>query len=213
MHPDEVSLLRAVCDAPDDDAPRLVYADWLDDTGDAACVARAEFIRLQIRIEGVPADDPRRAVFEQRAWQLLHDHNPTWLASMGMKLWGVRYRRGFLELATTRSDLILANPEWFALQPIIELEVQLDQNCWQLVLDMLTQQARTETNDQLAAAWQRACAKDPRLTLIQSGNEAEALGWHPLIQRVRELRLSVDWRLYRDEVGLMPGTLIPREEF
>ncbi|MGL4555777.1 MAG: TIGR02996 domain-containing protein, partial [Gemmataceae bacterium] len=30
---------------PDDDGPRLIYADWLDEAGDEA---RAEFIRLQI---------------------------------------------------------------------------------------------------------------------------------------------------------------------
>jgi uncharacterized protein (TIGR02996 family) len=31
--PDEVALLRAVLSSPDDDAPRLVYADWCDEYG------------------------------------------------------------------------------------------------------------------------------------------------------------------------------------
>jgi len=39
-------LLQAIVDAPDDDAPRLIYADWLDDQGEAL---RAEFIRLHCR--------------------------------------------------------------------------------------------------------------------------------------------------------------------
>jgi uncharacterized protein (TIGR02996 family) len=36
-------LLPAVLAAPDDDLPRLVYADALEEAGD---VARAEFIRV-----------------------------------------------------------------------------------------------------------------------------------------------------------------------
>ena len=40
----ENSFLRAVIESPDDDAPRLIYADWLDDHGDPE---RADFIRVQ----------------------------------------------------------------------------------------------------------------------------------------------------------------------
>jgi uncharacterized protein (TIGR02996 family) len=45
--PECVALLRAIAATPDDDTPRLVFADWLDEnsTGDADA-ARAEFIRL-----------------------------------------------------------------------------------------------------------------------------------------------------------------------
>lgn len=41
------SLLRAVCERPFDDGPRLVYADWLDEHGERER-ERAEYIRLQI---------------------------------------------------------------------------------------------------------------------------------------------------------------------
>src|SRR5262245_10028348 len=41
------ALLRAVCENPDDDTPRLVFADWLQENGEED---RAEFIRLQIRL-------------------------------------------------------------------------------------------------------------------------------------------------------------------
>ena len=43
----ERSLLDAVLENPDDDLPRLVYADYLDENGDPK---RAEFIRAQIAI-------------------------------------------------------------------------------------------------------------------------------------------------------------------
>ncbi len=38
------AFLAAILDAPDDDAPRLIYADWLDEQGQCE---RAEFIRVQ----------------------------------------------------------------------------------------------------------------------------------------------------------------------
>jgi uncharacterized protein (TIGR02996 family) len=47
-YPDWELLLRAICAAPDDDLPRLVAADWLDENGEPE---RAEFIRVQIERE------------------------------------------------------------------------------------------------------------------------------------------------------------------
>lgn len=42
MSPDERELLRHICDHPDDDLPRLVYADWREETGEPARIGRAE---------------------------------------------------------------------------------------------------------------------------------------------------------------------------
>jgi uncharacterized protein (TIGR02996 family) len=33
LHPDAEALIRAIFDRPSDDTPKLVLADWLDDTG------------------------------------------------------------------------------------------------------------------------------------------------------------------------------------
>ena len=51
---DGQALRRAVCAAPDDDLPRLVLADYLDESGDAADADRAAFIRAQCEMERVP---------------------------------------------------------------------------------------------------------------------------------------------------------------
>lgn len=48
-------LLRAILDDPDDDAPRLVYADWLEEHGDAD---HANFIRAQVELARVPDYHP-----------------------------------------------------------------------------------------------------------------------------------------------------------
>ena len=48
---DELALLKAVASRPDDDLPRLVYADWLDEHGRGE---RAEFIRCSRPPRAVP---------------------------------------------------------------------------------------------------------------------------------------------------------------
>jgi uncharacterized protein (TIGR02996 family) len=50
---DREALLQTILDNPDDDLPRLIFADWLEETGEPSNVARAEFIRLQCKI-GIP---------------------------------------------------------------------------------------------------------------------------------------------------------------
>ncbi len=62
---EEAALLRAVVEAPDDDAPRLVYADWLLERGDT----RGELITLQC--EMAHASGARRDELERRAKAIL----------------------------------------------------------------------------------------------------------------------------------------------
>jgi uncharacterized protein (TIGR02996 family) len=44
MTPDD-AFVQDILDHPEDDAPRLVYADWLEEHGQGP---HAEFIRLQV---------------------------------------------------------------------------------------------------------------------------------------------------------------------
>lgn len=44
---DHDAFLRTICENPLDDAPRLIYADWLEERGEGE---RAEFIRCQIEL-------------------------------------------------------------------------------------------------------------------------------------------------------------------
>jgi uncharacterized protein (TIGR02996 family) len=53
----EAGLLAAICERPEDDGPRLVYADWLDEHGEGD---RASFIRVQCelaRLQKYQVDD------------------------------------------------------------------------------------------------------------------------------------------------------------
>src|SRR5436190_19415841 len=49
------ALFEAILAEPDDDAPRLVYSDWLEEHGDHE---RAEFIRVQCRLANLSPADP-----------------------------------------------------------------------------------------------------------------------------------------------------------
>ncbi len=54
----DAAFLRAVCEEPHSDTPRLVFSDWLEEQGGADSAARAEFIRVQIELArrfGAPA--------------------------------------------------------------------------------------------------------------------------------------------------------------
>src|SRR5262245_41544746 len=46
--PELIALLDAVKDNPDEDTPRLVLADWLDEQDNPLDAERAKFIRAQI---------------------------------------------------------------------------------------------------------------------------------------------------------------------
>jgi len=45
----EEAFLRAICEEPDDDAHRLIYADWLDERGQATAMTSAVFSRRHCR--------------------------------------------------------------------------------------------------------------------------------------------------------------------
>src|SRR5262249_33825983 len=62
MNAEQQALLRTIFDNPDDDAPRLVFADWLEERGEPDEIARAHLIRRQIAISA--ADPDRSSAFQ-----------------------------------------------------------------------------------------------------------------------------------------------------
>src|SRR5262249_23712761 len=92
----EASLLHAICENPDDDTPRLVYSDWLEEHGE---LARAEFIRLQIELARMPPYDPRRLDLEERASVYEELYGESWQPEIPEEVPALdSYRRGFLAL-------------------------------------------------------------------------------------------------------------------
>jgi uncharacterized protein (TIGR02996 family) len=79
---------------PDEDHPRLILADWLEDHGDSA---RAEFIRLQCR-QGTDDDDPLAWPDRDRAHDLLAQHGSAWLGPLQRRGWQCSFRRGLIQV-------------------------------------------------------------------------------------------------------------------
>ena len=90
MSADRLAFVKAVIAAPDDDLPRMVFADWLDEHSDP----RGEFIRLQI-------DRHRRGGrgIGPREYELLVEHEPAWRGELPEGCDAVRFRRGFIDKA------------------------------------------------------------------------------------------------------------------
>lgn len=119
MTADERAFLTAIIAAPDDDLPRLVYADWLDEH-DAA--ARAEFIRTECQIQHLEPGHPERAFLFARRDQLRGAFKRDWFGSflVGSVEWTTT--RGFIEDVTTGpGELSDYGQDWFATQPIRRL--------------------------------------------------------------------------------------------
>jgi len=83
----DAALLAAIRVAPDDDAPRLVYADWLEEHGQPE---RAEFIRVQCEL--IRLDDTGLRTREAELLARHHDGLPGSLLAPGYRF---RFERGF----------------------------------------------------------------------------------------------------------------------
>jgi uncharacterized protein (TIGR02996 family) len=106
MHPDEAGLLSAVCAEADDDVPRLVDADWLDEHDQPE---RARYIRLSVEACRLPPTDPQRFALFAEAYALLNEHFEAWEAAMP-ELPGVawlEYERGFVVQAIASVEALL----------------------------------------------------------------------------------------------------------
>jgi uncharacterized protein (TIGR02996 family) len=117
MHPEADALLDAIFDNPDDDTPRLVYADWLQENGQEDY---AQFIRLSVQAENgskLPAERKRLGSERKALWKRMvavrHDavrHTPIALHN---------YERGLCNAVTIHGDTFLRTVEswWPAITP------------------------------------------------------------------------------------------------
>jgi len=108
---EKAALLRAVCESPGDDLPRLAYADHCEEAGESVV---SNYIRASIEVHHFP-DAPDSLSRYEHAWESLRasidvrltDHVPHWIND-ATRTNGVAWvmRRGFL-------DTILCPLSWF----------------------------------------------------------------------------------------------------
>jgi uncharacterized protein (TIGR02996 family) len=110
------AFLRDICEHPDDEAPRLVYADWLDEHGRPE---RAEFIRVECELEHTEEHSPRWRQLSVRQLALIRAHKKEWAAPFKGWTYSTRFRRGFVEMVLLSPKQFTARAaELFRLAPV-----------------------------------------------------------------------------------------------
>lgn len=108
---DRDALTAAIAANPDEDTPRLALADWLEEHGNKADQARAEFIRLQIRAEAAKGKAAEKLV--AAAEKLESKHRTAWLKPLAdvskalLPADYVDFRRGLLHYTFLQTDEFL----------------------------------------------------------------------------------------------------------
>jgi len=77
--PEVLALLAECKDRPNDDTPRLILADFLEDSPLAADRARGQFIRLQCRLARMTRSDPERPAVQAGIRQLRAQYEVDWV--------------------------------------------------------------------------------------------------------------------------------------
>jgi uncharacterized protein (TIGR02996 family) len=204
------AFLQAIIEAPADDTPRLIYADWLDDHGQPD---RAAFIRLQCELARLPEDDPRRPELEGREQELLRVHLREWAEPVARHVNARTFRRGFVEEVTARPEVFLEHADaLFQAAPIRRVNFQT--TMFQLAWPQVTNPSAGPLLPQLAA-----CRHLARLNVLSFWNThigdagVGALAASPFLAGLRLLDLRMNDVADAGLAALAGSPRLPRLNF
>lgn len=116
----DAGLIKEILAKPFDDEPRLVYADWLEESGD---VNRADFIRIQCECAGHRYWEPEYDGLMKQSEKLLKDNEAVWKKQLGIRA-RCYFQRGFIEGMTATPKMLLGlDPTIFSRTPIMSLQL------------------------------------------------------------------------------------------
>jgi len=170
-----LAFLRDIKERPEEDAPRLILADWLEEHGDAADQARAEYIRLQCQGARLAPTDPQLQPLLKHQEELRHAHQDAWLGPIkGVSERNPSCRRGLIHLEVrgrsfaSKRGLALADTEAFAWVDSLRFRSVAPAALDTLATTSLLGGLNTLSFDDcpLRAAGARALAGTPYLTLL-----------------------------------------------
>lgn len=123
----EAELFSAILERPDEDAPRLVYADYLEERGRAA---RAELIRAQCALARLSRWEPLASALRHRIRVLLAHNGAAWVRDLGTiegVTWGA-FERGFVSQISVLDldSLAMVAPEVRAIAPVEHVSLLSD---------------------------------------------------------------------------------------
>jgi uncharacterized protein (TIGR02996 family) len=101
----DADFIPAIQESSDDDVPRLICSDWLDEQGQTA---RAEFIRVQIDLANLPVNDIRRIALRGRERELLRRHGTEWRKPFRNLVRRLEFHRGFPERVVVDGPVFLS---------------------------------------------------------------------------------------------------------
>ncbi|MEK6236728.1 MAG: TIGR02996 domain-containing protein [Planctomycetales bacterium] len=117
----EKAFLAEIVENPEDDDPRLVYADWLEERGEP----RAEFIRVQCEHAQMKSVAPTLLPEWNRENRLLHANERRWMKELRPFLINWTFERGFVEQVCMRGSVVLSDGDRvFGRSPIRELRIK-----------------------------------------------------------------------------------------
>ncbi len=186
----EQAFLQAIRETPDDDAPRLIYADWLEEQGGTGRAARADFIRIQCRLAELPEDDPACDRLADEAADLLAEHEDEWTQPLRDIADDWRFARGFVEHVRIRGDNLLAHAErLFDFAPVRSLHLLIPRNdvpnlaaCLQLHWVSSLDFSRCQLNDRSLQQLLTSPHLERLRALNLDGNDINTPGIRALIQ-------------------------------
>jgi uncharacterized protein (TIGR02996 family) len=197
LTPEDHDFIRQILASPDEDAPRLAYADWLEQQGEHD---RAEFIRCQVEAARLLPRDPQLEQLTARAATLLQAHQTEWETLPPEIAESARvgsFERGFpawarCSITDFPSDIAPHLPHLWRVAPITQLELY-DLNAATWDVDFVESWIRVENYEALANL--------PELVHIRSLSVAECairakhlkpLLASPHLSNLRELHLSLN---------------------
>ncbi|HEY7427860.1 MAG TPA: TIGR02996 domain-containing protein [Gemmataceae bacterium] len=102
------AFLEAILQDPDDDTPRLIFADWLEEQGDSRSAARAELIRVQCMLADGPLSPRRRIESARRQQEILEEFSDEWTRPLHDLVRNWNFHRGFIDEVALWSETFLA---------------------------------------------------------------------------------------------------------
>lgn len=114
-------FLQTILADPDNDGPRLIYADWLEERGDQ----RGEFIRVQCELAKGPANYARYGELKSREQALLQHHEHEWIeASIKRLVNSYEFQRGLPTFVELRAKQFSHFPRVASMLPVHHLRIK-----------------------------------------------------------------------------------------
>jgi uncharacterized protein (TIGR02996 family) len=122
------AFIRAILSAPGDVAPRLIYADWLDEQNTDPALNAAKFLRLLAKLSETPARSPRTLLVKNALRRLQKQLPQKWIVTLDVAL---------IENCVGQFEFVCPK-KWEQLRTTDEVHIRYCDQCHQNVYYSLT---------------------------------------------------------------------------